>query len=312
MQKILCPGEALIDFVATEALGDLSQSEQFIKKAGGAPANAAGAMQKFGVEAYFMGTVGDDPFGTFLKNSLQQFEINTSLMETVANIPTTLAFVSLDSNGERDFVFNRGADAKLKLTDLNILSQFDCFHFASATAFLGDDLETSYDQILKYAVDNHKLITFDANYRDALFGDNQQMFIDKCLKYISYSDIVKLSDEEAKLLASTDDLHAAGSKLQKLNNKYILITLGEQGTSLFSPEGHTHIPTTPVKMVDSTGAGDAFIGTVVALATKADDLNLEAMIEIIKVANHVGGLTTQSYGALESIPKLEDLDLTAL
>lgn len=309
MKKVLCPGEALIDFVATEGLGNLEDSNQFVKKAGGAPANAAGAMAKMGVEAYFMGAVGNDPFGKFLKKTMETYNIKTDYLEMIDYKPTTLAFVSLTADGERDFKFNRGADAKLEIKAVEELEQFDCIHFASATAFMGEELETSYDILLDYAKQNNKLITFDANYRDALFGDNQEKFITKCKQYIASSDIVKLSDEEALLISGETDLVVAGKKLQELSGKYMLITLGSNGTYLFSNDGIKHIVTDKVAMVDSTGAGDAFIGTVVALAVQKQTLSLKRMEEIVRIANKVGAITTQSFGGLESIPTLDKLEL---
>lgn len=309
MNKILCPGEALIDFVATEGLGNLEASKDFVKKAGGAPANAAGAMAKLGVDAYFMGAVGTDPFGDFLKNTMESYNINTKYLYQIAYKPTTLAFVSLTENGERDFKFNRGADVELQINDTEDLAQFDCFHFASATAFMGGELEKTYDQLLDFATSNNKLVTFDANYRDALFGSNQTKFISKCKEYIAKSDIVKLSDEEASLISGENDIVKAGEQLQLLSGKYLLITLGADGTYLFSKQGMEHITTEKVEMVDSTGAGDAFIGTVVALAVKEDNLSLERMKDIVAIANKVGAITTQNYGALESIPSLDELGL---
>ncbi len=309
MKKVLCPGEALIDFVATEGLGNLEDSNDFVKKAGGAPANAAGAMAKLGVEAYFMGAVGNDPFGNYLKKTMETYKIKTDYLEQIDYKPTTLAFVSLTADGERDFKFNRGADAKLEVKTVSRLEQFDCIHFASATAFMGEELETSYDILLEYAKTNNKLVTFDANYRDALFGDNQEKFITKCKEYIASSDIVKLSDEEALLISGETDLVAAGKALQALSGKYLLITLGAEGTYLFSNQGMEHITTEKVEMVDSTGAGDAFIGTVVALAVQEQSLSLERVKEIVKIANKVGAITTQSYGALESIPSLVELNI---
>lgn len=298
MKKVLCPGEALIDFVATEGLGNLEYSSEFIKKAGGAPANAAGAMAKLGVEAYFRGAVGEDPFGNLLKKTMEAYNIKTDYLEQIGYKPTTLAFVSLTADGERDFKFNRGADAKLDLDITINLNQFDCIHFASATAFMGDKLETTYDSLLEYAKQNNKLITFDANYRDALFADNQDKFICKCKEYITNSDIVKLSDEEALIIIGETDLITAGETLQALSGKYLLITLGSEETYLFSNQGMKHITTDKVVMVDSTGAGDAFIGTVVALAVQEQILSLERMKDIVRVANKVGAITTQSYGAL--------------
>lgn len=309
MKKVLCPGEALIDFVATEGLGNLETSNQFVKKAGGAPANAAGAMAKLGVEAYFMGAVGNDPFGDFLKKTMETYNINTEFLKQIGHLPTTLAFVSLTADGERDFKFNRGADAALEVEATTNLEKFDGFHFASATAFMGEELERSYDSLLKYAKDNNKLVTFDANYRDALFGDNQQKFISKCKKYIANSDIVKLSDEEARLISGESDLVAAGKSLQALSGNYLLITLGAEGTYLFHNDGLEHITTESVEMVDSTGAGDAFIGTVVALTVQEEKLTLNRMKEIVAIANKVGAITTQNYGALESIPSLDQIGL---
>ncbi len=198
MTKILCPGEALIDLFGTERK-NLVDATTFEKKAGGAPANAAGAMIKFGIDAYFLGTVGNDPFGSFLITELEKYNINTKYIQRSNSEFTTFAFVSIDQNGERDFVFNRGADAKLDLTNID-LSQFDGFHFASATAFLGDQLNQSYDQILEYAVANHKFISFDANYRDALFDDKQPLFIEKSLEYIAKANLIKLSLEELQLI----------------------------------------------------------------------------------------------------------------
>lgn len=309
MKKVLCPGEALIDFVATEGLGNLEDSNNFTKKAGGAPVNAAGAMAKLGVEAYFMGAVGNDPFGNFLKKTMETYNIKTDYLDQIDDKPTTLAFVSLTADGERDFKFNRGADAKLEIQAVKSLDKFDCVHFASATAFMGEGLETSYDILLQYAKQKNKLISFDANYRDALFGDNQEKFISKCKEYIASSDIVKLSDEEAMLISGETDLVTAGEKLQKLSGKYMLITLGSNGTYLFYTQGMEHITTEKVEMVDSTGAGDAFIGTVIALAIQEQTLGLERMKKIVKIANKVGAITTQSYGALESIPSLSELNI---
>lgn len=307
MKKVLCPGEALIDFVAVEGLGDLKKSEKFIKKAGGAPANAAGAIAKFGVDVHFVGSVGNDPFGYFLKETLDSYNIDTSNMQLLEDCATTIAFVSLAKDGERDFKFNRGADGKLMI-NTTILKQYDCFHFASATAFLGDQLKVSYDTILNYAIKNKKLITFDANYRKDLFGDKQELFIKECKNYICNSYIAKLSEDEAKLISGVDNLLEAGKLLQKLSGNYILLTLGKNGTYIFYGGGMEHITTKEVAMVDATGAGDAFIGAVVALATKKEgNVNLAEMIEIVKIANMVGAMTTTNYGGLESIPNLEDI-----
>lgn len=307
MKKVLCPGEALIDFVSIEKTNDLKLSNTFLKKAGGAPANACGAMTKLGVESYFMGSVGSDPFGEYLIDYLNNCNINTSLVKK-SKLNTTLAFVSIDDEGERDFKFNRGADAKYIIDDTNILDSFDAIHFASATAFLGDELEDSYNKILKYAYDKKKLISFDPNYRDALFENDNETFIKKSIEFIRYSTIVKLSEEELYLISEINDLDLACLKLQSLGVEFLLITLGKKGTVLYHDNKRYDIASIKVDMIDSTGAGDAFIGSVIAKAVEYDCLSLEKMLDIIKYANVVGALTTTKLGALSSIPTEDEVN----
>ena len=137
MKKVLCPGEALIDFISTSAGKSLKETEGFIKKAGGAPANVAAAISKLGAEAYFCGTVGKDAFGEFLEDTFNKNNINTEMMFKLENANTTLAFVSLTEDGDRDFQFMRDADSCLSFELIESkLKNFDLFHFGTATAFL--------------------------------------------------------------------------------------------------------------------------------------------------------------------------------
>lgn len=303
MQKILCPGEALIDFVAIEAK-PLIECNEFLKKAGGAPANAAGAMTKFGVESYFYGTVGNDPFGHYLAQELQAYNIKTDYLTQSDLAFTSFAYVSIDQNGERDFIFNRGADQFLNYEE-NIINHFNGVHFASATAFLGGQLEQTYYQLLSDAHKAGKFISFDANYREALFSDKQKVFAQKCRDFIALSTIVKLSEEEAQIISGQTEIKAAGKIISQLGCQYLIITLGAKGALLFTKNQVDLIESIKIEqVVDTTGAGDAFIGAVVAQAIKCKHLNFAQMIKIIKLANKVGAMTTMHYGALESIPSL--------
>ena len=112
MKKIFCIGELLIDFVAENQGKDLTKAKEFSKKAGGAPANVSCAISKLGGDSVFIGCVGNDPFGTFLLRILEDEKVDISLAQK-SDTFTTLAFVSLDEDGERDFVFSRGADREL-------------------------------------------------------------------------------------------------------------------------------------------------------------------------------------------------------
>ncbi len=134
-----------------------------------------------GAQAYMLGAVGDDQFGYYLEETLKKYDVNTENLIKTSNANTTLAFVSLDSDGERDFKFNRGADAEYTydMIDLNVLENANVFHFGSATAFLEGDLRETYFDLLDYAKVNDKWITFDPNYRDALFEYDQEKLYKK-------------------------------------------------------------------------------------------------------------------------------------
>lgn len=304
MKKVICPGEALIDFVSMDIGKTLKATDGFIKKACGAPANVAAAISKLGAEAYFCGTVGDDAFGGFLEDTLNNNNINTELLFKIKN-NTTFAFVSLMENGERDFEFARDADECLTFDMISDrLEEFDLYHFGSATAFMGGNLKDTYFKLKEYAKSNNKIISFDANYRESLFGNNKEEFIKCCKEFIVDSNIVKLSEEEAKLISGIEDIKEASQYIVNLGCENLMVTLGKEGTLLSNREKQILIKTKEVKMKDATGAGDAFIGAVIAQILNEPGKSME---KIVEMANLVGGITTTKLGALESIPTWDEV-----
>lgn len=304
MKKVICPGEALIDFVSMDIGKTLKATDGFIKKAGGAPANVAAAISKLGAEAYFCGTVGDDAFGGFLEDTLNNNNINTELLFKIKN-NTTFAFVSLMENGERDFEFARDADECLTFDMISDrLEEFDLYHFGSVTAFMGGNLKDTYFKLKEYAKSNNKIISFDANYRESLFGNNKEEFIKCCKEFIVDSNIVKLSEEEAKLISGIEDIKEASQYIVNLGCENLMVTLGKEGTLLSNREKQILIKTKEVKMKDATGAGDAFIGAVIAQILNEPGKSME---KIVEMANLVGGITTTKLGALESIPTWDEV-----
>ncbi len=309
MNSVLCVGELLIDFICTDKGSMLSVGENFIKKCGGAPFNASIAIQKLGANAVMCGSVGNDAFGENLIAELEKYEVSCSNVKKLKK-NTTLAFVSLDKNGERDFIFNRGADEdyKIEYVDVKDLEKCNVFHFGSATAFLGGELGKAYDELINYAIKNNKHIIFDPNYRKDLFDDKKDLFIEKSKKYISKADIVKLSDEEACLISGEDYVEKAGKRIVDLGAKYVLITLGKDGTLILSKDKVRHIKTKAVEMVDATGAGDAFIGAVVAKVADNGCNSFDKLIEYVELGNTVGAMVVQRLGAIDAIPYLYEVE----
>lgn len=307
MNTVYCIGELLIDFVAEKQGSDLSKALEFTKKAGGAPANVACAIAKLGGKSTFIGCVGNDPFGSFLLNVLKDGHVDISLAQRSKTF-TTLAFVSLAEGGERDFVFSRGADKKLKY-DPAVKKNFkeNILHLGAATALLGGGLEEAYGRYFFDALTQNTFISFDPNFRSDLWRDEEEIFIKKCMPFIQKSHLCKFSLEEAQLLSGKEDLNEACDILHEIGAQIITITLGGEGTLVSTAEKKQTIASIPVNPVDTTGAGDAFIGCLLQqIATLQHPHNIltdtELLLKMVGYANKAGAITTTGFGAIPSLP----------
>lgn len=307
MKKVFCIGELLIDFVAEKQGSDLSKANEFKKKAGGAPANVACAISKLGGKSVFVGCVGDDPFGTFLLDVLDNAKVDTSMAQRSETF-TTLAFVSIDADGERDFVFSRGADRELNY-DASLKKEFNgnMIHFGAATALLGGKLEDAYDRYFFDALTKNSFISFDPNFRVDLWKNKKELFIKKCMQFVQKSHLCKFSLEEAQLLSGKTDVNEACDVLHAIGVPTIVVTLGGQGTMLSTKDYKKTIPSIYVIPVDTTGAGDAFIGCLlkqISMQNTTESLlkNETLLTEMVAMANKAGAITTTNFGAIEALP----------
>lgn len=308
---ILCIGEALIDMICTDKGTALSEGNHFLKKAGGAPTNVAAAIGALGGSVSIAAKVGNDPFGKHLQNKMHQFGVDTRWMQMDSATFTTFAFVSLMNNGERDFIFNRGADGALSQSDIEKipLENFSIIHFGSATAFLPAPLQVAYSYLLDQALKQNKFISFDPNFRHLLFPGNRSEFIRQSKHFLQHCHFCKLSDEEAMLIAEKSSVTEAIETLIELSNAVIAITMGKEGT-LLCFQGQTYsIPSIPVNPVDTTGAGDAFVGAVLFQLSKysveeMNRLSLEQWQQITINANKAGARTCEFMGAMEAFEHL--------
>ena len=312
-KNIFCIGELLIDMVCVDNKG-LKDGEKFEKKAGGAPANVAACISKLDGNAYFLGQVGNDFFGKHLIGLLKDLNINTEM--AVEKGSTTIALVGIDANGERNFDFLRGSDGEYSFDniDLSKITNSDIVHFGSATGFLEGELKKTYFKLLEYAKSNNIYISFDPNYRDALITpDKLELFIDDSIKFLRESNFAKLSDEELFLLTKEKDITLGVNKLHELGVNVVTITLGSKGTYLSVNGENAIIPSIEIKQVDSTGAGDAFVGAVLKQLSDIEDkqnMSFEEWKNIITFANKVGAITCTNYGAIASMPTLNQVNLS--
>jgi fructokinase len=313
MKKILCIGEALIDMICTDKGSSLSDGQHFVKKPGGAPTNVAAAIAALGGIVEMSAKVGKDPFGKYLIEVMNEFGIITdSIIQDEKNF-TTFAFVSLMENGERDFYFNRGADGMLNDADVSHIdiSSFGIAHFGSATGFLPGPLQSTYKNVLDKANENGLFVSFDPNYRHLLFSHDQELFIQKSWEFIENCSFFKVSDEEAFMLTRKSSVEEAAVVFAEKSNAVFAITLGKDGTLLGFQNETLLIPSIAIIPVDTTGAGDAFVGAVLFQLssftnTQMNSLNKEQWISLFTNANKAGARTCEYLGAMEAFKHLSN------
>jgi fructokinase len=309
--KILCIGEALIDMICTDKGKSLSDGNNFLKKAGGAPTNVAAAIAALGGNVELAAKVGIDPFGKHLIEVMQDFGISTKYVLQDEHYFTTFAFVSLMENGERDFYFNRGADGQLSLEEVDKinLDEFSIIHFGSATGFLPGPLQAAYQGLLQKALSKNIFISFDPNFRQLLFKTETKTFIDQSWNFLKYCHFFKVSDDEALLITGASTLTDAVTILLEKTTGIFAITLGKEGTMLGLNKKTVVVPSIPVTPVDTTGAGDAFVG---ALLYQLSDKSLDQILSLSEIewhqtvvnANKAGARTCEYMGAMEAFKHL--------
>lgn len=311
--KILCIGEALIDLICVDKGKSLSDGNNFLKKAGGAPTNVAASIAALGGLVDLAAKVGVDPFGKHLIEVMQQFGVSTRWMLQDENYFTTFAFVSLMENGERDFYFNRGADGQLSSKDVEEinLDEYGIVHFGSATGFLQGPLQSAYRGMLQKTLEKEIFVSFDPNYRHLLFKGNTQSFIDQSWNFLSSCHFFKVSDEEALLITGTADLNDAVAIFLEKTNAVFAITLGKEGTMLGVNNKTIIVPSIAVTPIDTTGAGDAFVGALLyQLSSKPfsaiQQLSIHEWELLVSNANKAGARTCEYMGAMEAFKHLNN------
>jgi fructokinase len=311
---VVCVGELLIDFFCVDIDVDLKVGANFVKQAGGAPANVTAAIAKLGGNAALVGKVGNDQFGQYLIDVMNDANVDTTMVSKDEQFRTTMAFVSLQANGERDFVFYRGADEQLNNNELDLekVTAAKVLHFGSATAMLGGTALETYFSLMDMAKEKGIFLSFDPNFRENLWEGREKEFIERAKLAISNADLVKVSEEELKLISGLNSLEEGVLSLHQLGAKVITVTLGGNGTFISNGIEQSIIPSISVKSVDSTGAGDAFIGALLYQISNEENPSsflhdVTKQKEMVSFSNKVGALTCTKIGAISSLPSRDEV-----
>ncbi len=303
-------GEALIDFIPCETGCGFENVRSFSPKIGGAPANVLGAFAKLGGKTRLITQLGDDPFGHKIASALKKFNIGIQNVRFTNLANTALAFVSLEANGNRTFSFYRNPSADMLYDGADLTEELftDCFalHFCSVS--LGEfPMKSAHRRAIEFARKNGAIVSFDPNIRLPLWK-NAASLKAAINEFLPFADIIKVSDEETELITGCSDTEKACKKLLDYA-KIVICTCGEKGAFAYTKNTKAHSVQEKVNAKDTTGAGDAFIGSFLYnLYRNGFDRERLAFIdentleEFISASNAYCAKSVQNYGAIESYP----------
>lgn len=310
-QILFSIGEALIDMIPTRSGCEFSEVPSFMPRIGGAPANVCGAFARLGGQAALLTQLGNDPFGHMLADRLAGYGIDVSRVPFTDAANTALAFVSLGTDGSRTFSFYRNPSADLLYASEQIDPDWfrDAFalHFCSV-GLVESPMRGAHSAAIRAVQDAGALVSFDPNLRFPLWPDREALRR-TVWEFLPQADILKISDEELEFLTGTADIRAALPALFTGRVQLILYTCGSAGAYAFTRAAEGFAPCTPVRAVDTTGAGDGFIGSFLwqlhragVTAASLPGLSAETLTEALRLSNAFCGVSVQAHGAIDSYP----------
>jgi len=319
--RIVCFGEALIDFLAQPAQS-ADAPRAFLQFAGGAPANVAVAVAHLGGDAQFVGMLGADMFGDFLLDSLRESGVGTDFVLRTDRAKTALAFVALDTDGERSFSFYRPPAADLLFrADQHRAESFDgaaVFHVCSNSLTETDIAEATLAG-MRLAREAGALVSIDLNLRPALWAQGVDPH-PRLWQALQAADLVKLARVELEYLAVplSGGEQAVLERLWQGRARIVVVTDGAAPMHWIAREASGEVPSFKVRAVDTTAAGDAFVGGLLyGLAERGIDgarltefiSDTAALTDALRFAAAVGGLAVTRHGAFAAMPRLADVQV---
>ena len=316
MKKVISIGEALIDFIPNQKVCELKDVISFERVAGGAPANVSAVVAKLGGKSNFISKLGKDAFGDYIIETLKEANVNTDYVLRTDKANTGLAFVSLKEDGNRDFSFYRNPSADMLLEESEVKKEWfeDChsMHFCSVD-LIECPMKYAHKKAIEFALENKSIISFDPNVRLPLWY-SEDACRDAIMEFLPLAHVVKISDEELEFVTGYDNMDEAKEVLFKGNVNMVLFTKGKDGAEAYTKDRVVKIPGNIVDVVDTTGAGDSFIGSFLFKLLE-DDVNMEQLNSIsdeklreyLTFANAYAAYSTTKKGAIGSYATLDEI-----
>lgn len=310
MIDVVALGELLIDFTCVSR--DADGYPTMAAHPGGAPANFLAALTKFGAKTALLGKVGTDTFGKLLTATLRNAGIETRGLIAADDVFTTLAFVTLDETGNREFAFSRkpGADTCVTYEELDrsLIDEAKVFHFGTLS-LTDEPARSATYQAVAYAKSQGKLITYDPNLRKPLWKDLDTAR-EQILWGLKQADVVKISDEEVDFLWGLGVEDGARYILENFSVKLVFVTCGAEGCFFRNAVASGKVPSLRnIAVADTTGAGDIFGGSAVwkllTLGKAPEALTESELRDVVGFACTAAGLSTTRAGGISSVPEYD-------
>ena len=317
MPKTLCIGELLIDFVSTTFDVTLAGAPEFAKAAGGATANVAVGLARLGVDSGFIGKIGAEPFGDFLREKLEQCRVDTTNLISEAGRRTTLAFVATRSDGAKDILFYRNPGADMLLTpdeiDAAYVQSADVFHYGSCS-LSHQPVRDATVRAIQYAKDAGAFISYDPNLRLMMWDapEDAKYWI---WEVMPYANVVKAADEEWEFITDTPELEEGSERILEAGVDLVIATLGEHGCYYNNGSHQGYVDGFKVEVIDPLGAGDGFVAAMLTQIMNSTggvgelpELDDNQLREMLRYANAAGALTTQKIGVIPALPTASEIE----
>jgi fructokinase len=317
MKKLHAIGEMLIDFIPQEKGTALKDVISFEKAPGGAPANVAAAVAKYGAPSRLITKLGKDAFGDFLIETVANLGVDTSHILRTDKANTGLAFVALSSEGERQFTFYRNPSADLLLEadelDEESFGTGDYLHFCSVD-LVESPMKAAHKRAIELVKAKQGIISFDPNVRLPLW-ESEEACRAAILEFLPLAHIVKISDEELTFITGIEEEAEALRSLFRGDVEVVVYTQGGAGATVITKQFERFGSGYQVQVADTTGAGDAFIGGFLfkLLEQNVETTNLTQFVEqyadeLLAFANASGALTTTQKGGISALPTVTEIE----
>lgn len=301
MNRVWLTGDAVVDLIP-------DTDTTYLKCPGGAPANVAVAIARLNGQPAFFGRVGQDPLGRFMQQTLARENVDTEFMILDSDQRTSTVIVDLDDSGERSFTFmvKPSADQFLQPNDVPTFKTGEWLHVCSI-ALANEPSRSTTLSAMRQIKSVGGFVSFDPNLREEVWANPDEMkpIVNQA---IALADVVKFSDDELLYLTDTDALEAGLNAIESYNNTLVLVTQGAKGALVVFEGHHRLVAGQAVTPIDTTGAGDAFVGGLLAKLSQSSDWATQETVDSAVVwANGCGALATTQKGAMTALPTQQQL-----